>query len=89
MYLTTEKRQEIFSTYGQGPKDSGTSEAQIALFTFRIKHLTEHLKSNRKDFSTQLSLLKLVAQRKRLLNYLKNKDITRYRVILEKLELRK
>jgi small subunit ribosomal protein S15 len=89
MYLTTEKKQEIFSTYGKSADDTGTPEGQIALFTHRIAHLTEHLKQNRKDFSTQRSLLRLVGKRRKLLNYLKDRDITRYREIVKKLELRK
>ena len=89
MYLSKEKKAEIFAAHGKSEKDTGTSEGQIALFTYRIAHLTEHLKKNRKDFSTQLSLTKLVGQRRALLNYLMNKDIERYRAIIKKLELRK
>jgi small subunit ribosomal protein S15 len=89
MYLSTEKKQEIFKTHGKSEKDTGSAEGQIALFTHRISHLTEHLKKNRKDFSTQLSLTKLVGQRRSQLNYLMNKDITRYRAIVKKLDLRK
>jgi small subunit ribosomal protein S15 len=86
MYLS---KAEIFAAHGKSEKDTGTSEGQIALFTYRIAHLTEHLKKNRKDFSTQLSLTKLVGQRRALLNYLMHKDIERYRAIIKKLELRK
>jgi small subunit ribosomal protein S15 len=89
MYLTAEKRQELFKKYGKSEKDSGTSEAQIALFTERINHLTNHLKSNKKDFSTQRALLKLVGKRRRLLDYLKERDITRYRNVIKELKLRK
>jgi len=89
MYLTTEKKQEIFETYGNGKADTGTSEGQIALFTLRINHLTEHLRQNKKDFRTQRALLKLVGKRRKLLDYLKNKEIERYRAIIKKLELRK
>ncbi len=89
MYLTSEKKVEIFSQYGKGPTDTGTPEAQIALFTTRILHLTEHLKVNKKDHSTQLSLLKMVGKRRRLLDYLKEKDIERYRSILKALNLRR
>jgi small subunit ribosomal protein S15 len=89
MYLSKEKKAEIFAAHGKSEKDTGTSEGQIALFTYRIAHLTEHLKKNRKDFSTQLSLTKLVGQRRALLNYLMHKDIERYRAIIKKLELRK
>ncbi len=89
MYLSTEKKQEIFAKYGKGANDTGSAEGQVALFTYRIKHLTEHLKNNRKDFNTQLSLQKLVGQRKRLLSYLKKKDIERYRAIIKELGIRK
>ncbi|MDD4033155.1 MAG: 30S ribosomal protein S15 [Bacteroidales bacterium] len=89
MYLTSEKKVEIFSGYGKGSTDTGSPEAQIALFTTRILHLTEHLKVNKKDHSTQLSLLKMVGKRRRLLDYLKEKDIERYREILKALNLRR
>ncbi len=89
MYLTKEKKKEFFSTYGKSEQDTGSSEAQIALFSYRIKHLTEHLKSNRKDFATQRSLLKLVGKRRRLLDYLKKIDIERYRAIIKSLKLRR
>ena len=89
MYLTTEKKQEFFETYGKSKEDTGSSEGQIALFTFRIAHLTEHLKTNRKDYSTQRALLKLVGKRKQLLKYLMKKDILRYREIIKKLGIRK
>ena len=89
MYLTPEKKQEFFFQYGKDEKDTGSSEGQIALFTYRINHLTGHLKSNKKDFSTRRALIKLVGKRRRLLDYLKEKDIERYRAIIEKLKLRK
>ncbi|MCF6243034.1 MAG: 30S ribosomal protein S15 [Bacteroidales bacterium] len=89
MYLTTEKKKEFFKTYGKSESDTGTSEAQIALFSYRISHLTEHLKSNKKDFSTQRALIKLVGKRRRLLDYLKRKDIERYRAIVKSLGLRR
>ncbi len=89
MYLTTEKKKEFFTTYGKAEQDTGTSEAQIALFSYRISHLTGHLKSNRKDFGTQRSLLKLVGKRRRLLDYLKRTDIERYRTIIKSLNLRR
>jgi small subunit ribosomal protein S15 len=89
MYLTPEKKQEFFAQYGKDEKDTGSSEGQIALFTYRINHLTGHLKSNKKDFSTRRALIKLVGKRRRLLDYLKEKDIERYRAIIEKLKLRK
>lgn len=91
MYLTTEKKQEIFAKYGNAKSktDTGSAEAQIALFTTRISHLTEHLRSNKKDFSTRLGLLKLVGKRRKLLKYLENKDIERYRAIIAELGIRK
>lgn len=89
MYLTTEKKQEFFKTFGSSDMDTGSAEGQIALFSYRIAHLTEHLKKNKKDFSTQRALIKLVGKRRRLLDYLKVKDITRYRDIIKALNLRK
>ena len=89
MYLDLAKKQEIFSQYGQGAKDTGSAESQIALFTYRIKHLTEHMKQNRKDHSTERALTGLVGKRRSLLNYLKSRDIERYRAIVKALGLRK
>lgn len=89
MYLTAEKKQEFFEKYGKSNKDTGSSEGQIALFSYRIAHLTEHLKKNRKDYGTQRSLIKLVGKRRSLLDYLKNKDIQRYRNIVKELGLRR
>lgn len=89
MYLTTEKKQEFFKTFGSSELDTGSAEGQIALFSYRIAHLTEHLKKNKKDFSTQRALITLVGKRRRLLDYLKVKDISRYREIIKALNLRK
>lgn len=89
MYLSTEKKQEIFEKHGKGKNDTGSAEGQIALFTYRINHLTEHLKNNRKDFNTERSLVKMVGKRRALLDYLTKKDITRYRAIVKELGLRK
>ncbi len=89
MYLTIETKQEIFKKHGEAASNTGSAEGQIALFTFRIAHLTEHLKNNRKDFTTQQALIKLVGKRRSLLNYLKAKDIERYRSIIKELNLRK
>lgn len=89
MYLTKEKKQEIFTQYGKSATDTGSSEGQIALFTYRINHLTEHLKKNIHDFNTERSLVKLVGKRRSLLEYLKKEDIERYRKIVEQLGLRK
>lgn len=89
MYLTKEIKEDIFKKHGASEKDTGSSEGQIALFTYRINHLTEHLKKNPKDFNTERSLVKLVGKRRSLLNYLKDKDIERYRSIIKELKLRK
>lgn len=89
MYLTTERKKEIFKKYGKSESDTGTPEGQVALFTERINHLTGHLKNNRKDYSTERSLVLMVGKRRNLLNYLKKKDITRYRAIIADLGIRK
>jgi small subunit ribosomal protein S15 len=89
MYLDSEKKKEIFGTYGTSNTDTGSAESQIALFSYRIAHLTEHLKANRKDYSTQRALTMLVGKRRSLLNYLKERDINRYRAIVAKLGLRR
>jgi small subunit ribosomal protein S15 len=89
MYLTSEIKQDIFKKHGKSEKDTGSAEGQIAIFTTRINHLTSHLKKNQKDFNTERSLINLVGKRKSLLNYLKNKEIGRYRAILKELNLRK
>ena len=83
------KKKEIFEKYGKSNSDTGSAEAQIALFSYRISHLTEHLKLNRKDYSTERALTMLVGKRRRLLNYLMDKDIERYRAIIKTLGLRK
>lgn len=89
MYLAPEKKKEIFSKHGGSETNTGSSEGQIALFTYRISHLTEHLKKNRKDFGTQRALQLLVGKRRSLLDYLKKKDIERYRAIVKELGLRR
>ena len=89
MYLTSEKKKEFFTEYGKSETDTGSAEGQIALFSYRIAHLTEHLKKNHKDYSTQRALISLVGKRRRLLDYLKERDIERYRTIIKKLNLRK
>ena len=91
MYLTTEKKQELFENHGRlkAKNDTGSAESQIALFSYRINHLTDHLKQHKKDYSTRLGLLKLVGKRRRLLNYLHDRNIERYRGILAELNLRK
>ncbi len=89
MYLTKEIKQEIFEKYGKSNSDTGSAEGQIALFSYRINHLTEHLKLNKKDYSTEHALVKMVGKRRRLLDYLKKNDIERYRAIIAKLGIRK
>jgi len=89
MYLTPEKKIEFFKEHGKSEADTGTAEGQIAMFSFRINHLTEHLKNNKKDYNTQRSLIRLVSKRRRQLDFLKQTDITRYREIVKKLELRR
>ncbi|CAG0909153.1 unnamed protein product, partial [Cyprideis torosa] len=82
MSLAVEAKKEIFQKFGKSESDTGSAEGQIALFTQRISDLSKHLEKNRKDFNTEKALVKLVGKRKSLLNYLKNKDIERYRAIL-------
>ena len=89
MYLDSAKKVEIFEKYGQGATDTGSAESQIALFTCRITHLTEHMKQNKKDHHSGRGLLKMVGHRRNLLNYLQKIDIERYRSIVERLGLRK
>lgn len=89
MYLTVEQKQEIFKKYGKSENDSGATESQVALFTTRINHLNEHLKKNRKDFGTQHALLAMVGKRRSLLDYLKKKDIEKYRSLIKELKIRK
>ncbi len=89
MYLTPEVKQNIFKEFGKSEFDTGSPESQVALFTHRIKHLTEHLKSNKKDLTTKRSLIALVGKRRKLLDFLKIQDIERYRNIVKTLGLRK
>lgn len=89
MYLDVAKKKEIFEKYGKSNTDTGSAESQISLFSYRISHLTEHMKVNRKDYTTERSLTILVGKRRRLLNYLKDRDIERYRAIIKTLGLRK
>jgi small subunit ribosomal protein S15 len=88
IYLSKEAKTEIFAKHGENAADTGSAEGQVALFTYRIAHLTGHLKKNKHDFSTQLSLQKLVGKRRALLAYLFKKDIGRYRDIIKALQLR-
>lgn len=89
MYLTKEKKEEIFSKYGKSATNTGSAESQIALFTYRIQHLTELMKRNRKDQVSERALVRLVGKRRRMLDYLKETDIERYRAIIKELNLRK
>jgi len=87
--LAAETKEIIFKKHGKSEKDTGSSEGQIALFSQRIDHLTAHLQTNKKDFGTQKALINLVGKRRSLLDYLKAKDIERYRAVVKTLDLRK
>ena len=89
MYLTKEKKAEIFAKHGESATNTGSAEGQIALFTYRINYLSNHLKKNRKDYNAERSLVKLVGKRRNLLDYLIKNDIVRYRAIIKELKLRK
>ena len=89
MYLSPEIKKDIFKEVGKSEIDCGSPESQIALFTHRIKHLTEHVKMNKKDLSTKRALIALVGKRRKLLDYLKQQDVERYRAIVKNLGLRK
>jgi len=89
MYLTPEKKEELFAKHGKSKTDTGSAEGQIALFTHRIEHLSGHLKNNHKDYNTERSLVMLVGKRRSLLDYLMKKDVLRYRAIVKELGLRK
>ncbi len=89
MAITSEKKQSIFEKFGKGKSDTGSTEGQIALFTEKINHLTGHLKVNQKDFATEKALVTMVGKRRRLLDYLKNKDILKYRELIKELGIRK
>ena len=87
--LETEKKQEVIKKFQGHEKDTGSAEVQIALLTTRIIYLTEHFRSHKKDFHSRRGLLKIVNQRRKLLDYLKSKDVARYKKILQELNLRK
>ncbi len=89
MYLAPEIKEKIFAKHGKSKTDTGSAEGQIALFTYRIDYLTQHLKTNHKDYNTERSLVKLVGKRRSLLDYLVKKDVLRYRAIVKELGLRK
>ncbi len=88
-YLQADKKQEIFAKYGKSNTDTGSPESQVALFSYRISHLTEHLKTNKKDNVTRRSLLRLVGKRRQILDYLQRTDIERYRTIIKELGIRR
>lgn len=87
--VTSEVKKTIFAEYGTSVADSGSVASQVALFTARIKYLTEHVKKNKKDFSNTKALTTMVAKRRKLLKYLSNKDIVAYRELIKKLGLRR
>lgn len=87
--MTKEKKAEIVSTYSRKEKDTGSPEVQVAILTERINELTEHLKVHKKDEHSRVGLFKMVGKRRNLLNYLQNKDVERYRTLIEKLNIRK
>ena len=89
MNLTKEEKQEIISKFGDNEKDSGKAEVQVALLTARINKLTAHFSEHKKDHHSRRGLLKIVGQRRRLLDYLKKKDLERYRSVIKQLGLRK
>lgn len=89
MYLDTKEKKKIFKKHGGADTNTGSTEGQIALFSYRIDHLTKHMKKNRKDYGTQRALQLLVGKRRSLLDYLKSKDIERYRAIVKDLGLRR
>lgn len=89
MVLTKDKKQELISQYGSSSTDAGRTEVQLAILTEAINQLTSHLQKSPKDYQSKRGLYQQVSKRKRLLSYLKNKDVTRYRTIIEKLNLRK
>ena len=89
MAITPQQTAAIISEFGSDGNDSGSSEVQVALLTHRIKHLTEHMKIHKHDHHSRRGLLKLVGQRRRLLNYVKNQDVERYRRLIKTLGIRK
>ncbi len=89
MSITDEEKQKIMSEYATSPGDTGSPEVQVAVLTKRINNLTEHMKVNKKDFSSRRGLLVLVSRRNRLLSYLKAKDVDRYKNLISRLNLRK
>jgi small subunit ribosomal protein S15 len=89
MQVTTERKKELFAKFGKGPEDTGSTEGQIALFTERIDYITQHLRKAKKDYASELSLVKLVGKRRALLDYLAKQDIMKYRSLIKELGIRK
>lgn len=89
MHLTSERKREIAAEFGSGPQDVGKTEVQVAMLTERINHLTEHLRTHKKDHASRRGLLMLVGRRRRFLDYLKRKDLDGYRALVERLGLRR
>ncbi|MEM7573373.1 MAG: 30S ribosomal protein S15 [Bacteroidota bacterium] len=89
VYLSKEKKDEIFAEYGGSASNTGSTEGQIALFTYRIQELSSHLQTHRKDHASRKALLSLVGQRKKTLDYLRSKDLEGYRALIAKLGIRK
>ena len=89
MQVTSEVKKNLFKTYGGSEKNTGSTAAQIALFTEHINHISEHLTTNKKDYANTRSLLRMVGKRRRLLNYMMQNDLTGYRQLIEKLNIRK
>ena len=88
-YLTTERKASIFAEFGGKASNTGSIEAQVAILTERIAHISKHLQANKHDHSTQRGLMQMVGQRKRLLSYMQKHNLTGYRALIEKLGLRK
>jgi small subunit ribosomal protein S15 len=89
MSLTVEQSSKIIADFGRAPNDTGSTEVQVALLSARIEHLTDHFKTHKQDHHSRRGLLKLVNQRKRLLGYLKDRDLARYQSLIERLGLRR
>ncbi|PPI86560.1 30S ribosomal protein S15 [Candidatus Pantoea edessiphila] len=89
MFVNLELKKEIIANYGKNTNDNGRSEVQIALLTFRINHLQEHFSQHKKDYHSRMGLLRIVSQRRKLLDYLKHKDIIRYTNLIDNLNIRR
>jgi len=89
MHISKQVKEDLFKKYGKSKTNTGSTEGQIALFSKRINHLSDHLKKNNKDFNTERALVSMVGKRRNLLDYLKSKDIGKYRSIIKELKIRK